>query len=154
MESKSRDVIIGDNVSIELIGKYNQPIVCSRKSPVMEGFVPTSFNDLGSVISSVSLIIDLTQTVGTVAITPITNFRSDWKYYNVQYGLELIAEFSEILVSPCIFVSKLNEILGVKAVTIYSDTNSHGIIDSIRDEFIFEYMSRNHPDFVLKKAKI
>lgn len=154
MKTRSRDVIIGDNITNDLIQRFNEPIVCARNSPVMEGFVPTSFNDLGSVISSVSLVLGLTETVDTVVINPISNFRSDWKYYGVQYGLELISEFTEILISPCIFVSKLNEVIGVKAITIVSDSNKTGVIDSIRDDFIFEYMCRNLPDCILKRTKI
>jgi hypothetical protein len=154
MTDEVRDVIIGDYVTEDLIKKYRNPIVCARTSPVMEGFVPTSFNDLSSVISSVALIIPMTEKVGTVVLTPINSFRSDWKYYGVQYGLELAAEFSEVLLSQCIFVSKLNEVLGIESVTVISDPDKRGVLSSVRDDFIFEYMGYNHPTMPFRKIKI
>ena len=152
MDHRIKNVILGD-VDQELYSKYDNPIVCARNSPVIEGFVPTSFTDLSSVISSVGLVLNLTDEVDNLVLSPIKSFRSDWKYYGVQYGLDLINDFSDLIISPCIFASKLMEYLKINSIVVASGRKD-SIMDQIREDFIFEYLQHNHPECVVKRLKI
>lgn len=147
-----RDILIGD-VTNEIFSHYKRPIVCGKSSPEMEGFVPTSFGELSSVVGSVGLILGLVEDINTVVLCPVNTFRSKWKYYSPHYALDLSSDFDEMLLGPCILVSKLNEHIPVKSIVIHSNPVPGNIIDSIREQFIFEYFGSNLPDAFLKKAK-
>ena len=152
--SSSRDLILGDNVTEELCLQYRSPIVCSRTSPVIDGFVPTTFGDLSSVVSSIGRVIEITSSVDSLLMLPVTSFRSNWKYYGVQYTLDLMNEFTELLASPCFFVSKLQEFIEIQTVLVGIPKEDLSIFDTVRETFIFEYMDKNHPKLNVKRLKL
>ena len=147
-----RTVLFGD-VTEGIYSKFQNPIVCARNTPVIEGFVPTTFSELSSVISSVGTLIGMVDKVDNLVLLPISSFRSKWKYYGVQYGLDVINDFTELLLSPCIFTSKLLEYVPIDLLTI-SIGQKDSMIEHIREDFIFEYMAQNHPSLNFRKLKI
>lgn len=149
-----RNLILGDNVTEELCLKYGSPIVCSRTSPVIDGFVPTAFGDLSSVVSSVGMVLNHTNSVDTLVMLPLNSFRSNWKYYGAQYTLDLMNEFTELLAAPCFFVSKLQEFIEIDTILVGIPKEDVSIFDTIRETFIFEYMDRNHPKLNVKRLKL
>lgn len=149
-----RNLIIGDDVTNEIYSQYDNPIVCSKSSPNMDGFIPTSFSDLSSVVSSIGMVLDNAESISNLVMLPISSFRSDWKYYGVQYSLDLINDFSELLAAPCYFVSKLQEYLTIENVLVAVPKHQKNIFDVVREEFILEYMDRNHPKLNVRRLKL